>query len=183
VATNWYPDNQMFDLRAEMVGMLYGNEFNPGIGEQVLIRRIGMQICICWDGLTGSPLSDCAYCDGEGRLWLETLNTVYMAHNFGTVLNASTVIQQQDTIGMFGLSDQNRAVAYCEYSAFPDYDRYVGDLTESPDRLYELKVDVNGRLITPVVRIGKWKILAFTPHRGDYGQISYIELGLSKETL
>lgn len=180
---NYYPDNQVFDLRLEMSAILGGDENNPGIGQKVLIRRMSNKSCTCWDGFTGSPDENCAYCDGEGFLWFETLNTVYIARNFGNVLNSSTVIQQQDQIGAAGVMDQNRAVAYCQYSIFLDFQRYLDDQNKIYDKLYELDVDAAGRLITPAVRMGKWKILSFTAHRGDYGRVEWLELGLSRESL
>lgn len=179
----YYPNNQVFDLKEEFQKLLYGDELNPGIGQKVLLRRLSDKPCICWDGQTGSPDPGCRYCQGEGFLWVETLNVAYVAKNFGSVLDPSNVISRSNTSVPLGIADENRALAYLEAKAFPNYERFTSHQFRAVDKLYELKVNASGRLIQPVIRTGKWKILSFSPHRGDNGAVIYIELGIQKEYL
>jgi hypothetical protein len=176
----WYPQNRIFDLREELRTMLYGDQDNPGIGQQVLIRRLLDRHCACWDGLRGSPKPDCRYCQGEGWQFIETANVVYIARNFGSVLNPSSVIMRQQVLAPYGLTDENRALGFAEFDVFPNYERYLKPEHPSYDKVYELKVDADGELIQPVIRTAKWKISSITTHRGDNGAPQYHELGLEK---
>jgi hypothetical protein len=179
----YYPNNQVFDLRDQLSALFYGDASNPGIAQKVLVRRLSDKYCVCWNGKTGSPDSACRYCQGEGWLWVETLNSCYMAFNFGGVLNPSNVISRSSVVGPAGVTDENRALAYFEASAFPNYERYTIPTNAGIDKLYELKVDPNGRMLQPVVRTSKWKIASFTVHKGDDGEVIFCELGLEKEFL
>lgn len=179
----WYPNNQVFDLRDELKNIFYGDKTNPGIAQSVLIRRITDKRCVCWDGLQGSPEANCKYCRGEGFLWVETLNSVYVVRNFGGVLNPSSVISRQNFLSNSGYTDDNRALAYAEFDCFPNYERYLSPSHPTYDKLYELKVDANGGLIQPVIRTAKWKMRSVTPHRGDNGKVIYFEIGLESESV
>jgi len=180
---NFYPEPQTFDLRDEFHDSLFGTLIEPGIGQAVLLRRLRDQVCVCWDGITGSADAACRYCGGEGYLWEEDLKICYMARNFGGVQNPSNVISNQQNTAKWGISDENRAIAYFEYSVFPNYERYLIPQHPSYDKLYELKVDDNGNLVQPWVRTAKWSMKSVTPHRGDRGAIAMFECGLEKVTL
>lgn len=108
---------------------------------------------------------------------------MYIARNFGSVLSGSTPIPQQNDLSQIGWVDSNRAIAYCEYDVFPDYERYSNSEHPSTDKLYELKVTDTGELCIPEIRTRKWKIRSVTPHHGDWGRIEYFELGLEAEVL
>jgi len=177
---NLFPTGQTFDLRDEVHDTLFGTLLEPGIGQQVMLRRLRDQTCACWDGVSGSPNSGCRYCDGEGYLWEEDMQACYMARNFGGVQNPSNVIANQQNTAKWGISDENRAIAYFEYLVFPNYERYLIPQHPSFDKLYELKVDFDGNLVRPLVRTGKWSIKSVTPHRGDQGAVIFFELGLEK---
>lgn len=177
-----YPSSSTIDLRDELSALLYGDQLDPGIGRKVLIRRLTDRKCACQTE-KGSADSNCAYCRGEGWLWTETLNTVYIVRNFGSVLNPSNVIKNQNVTAPYGYTDENRALAYAEYTVFPNYERYLRPDHPSFDQLYELKVDENGNLIRPVVRVAKWAIKSVTPHQGDGGRIEFFELGLEKQNI
>jgi hypothetical protein len=178
-----YASNQVFDLRTEFSALLYGDAFNPGIAQPVLIRRLSDKKCICFDTLRGSPDPHCKYCQGEGFLWVETLNNCYVARNFGSVLNPANVISRQNFTAPTGIDDENRALAYFEYSVFPNYERYTIPTHPAFDKLYELKVDAGGNVLQPVIRTAKWSIQSLTVHRGDLGAPIYTEIGMQKEYL
>ncbi len=101
----------------------------------------------------------------------------------GSVLGASTGVSQQDSQTAWGMSDEERALAYFEFDVFPNYERYLQPSLPSWDKLYELKVDCDGCLIQPVIRVSKWKIKSVTPHRGDRGRVEFFEVGLEKQTV
>jgi hypothetical protein len=182
-SNQWYQSNQVLNLRDELDDLFNGNQDNPGIAQYVLIRRLLDQNCVCWDGTTGSPQPECKYCQGEGFLFVETLNLVYIARNFGSVLNPASVINRQEFLSQYGQTDENRALGFAQYDCFPNYERYLKPEHPSYDKLYELKVDDDGSLVQPVVRTAKWKMRSVTPHRGDNSAIIYHELGLEKENL
>ena len=177
---NFYPQNQTFDLREQIHAMLFGDASDPGIGQKILLRRLRDTLCACWDGVSGSPTPTCAYCDGEGFLWEEDIQTGYLARNTGSTLGPSNVIANQQNTAKWGIGDENRAVCYFEAQVFPNYERYLRPDHPSFDKLYELKVDLSGRMVTPLVRTAKWSMKSVTPHRGDNGAVSHFEVGLEK---
>jgi len=183
ISQKYYPRSSVFSLREQLVDLLYGDKDNPGIGQAVLVRRLFDEHCVCWDGLRGSPDPHCRYCDGEGYLFVETLNIAYLARNFGSVLNPATVISRQEGQADYGITDENRALGFCQHDVFPNYERYLKPEHPAFDKLYELKVDAQGRLVRPVVRTAKWKMLSVTPHRGDNGEICLFEIGCQKENV
>ncbi len=181
---SYYPRTRTFDLRREMHDFLFGNYEEAGKGRPLLLRRIKDQKCVCWDPVTSSSNNPaCRYCTGEGFLWTETLETGYVARNFGSVLNPAAVISSQDKLNMAGYGDENRALAFFEFSVFPNYERYTIPTHPTNDSLYELRVDPDGTMTRPVVRVAKWQIRSVTPHQGDNGRVEYFECGLDSESL
>jgi hypothetical protein len=182
MSVQFYPNDAPISLRDELKSILYGDILEPGKGRPVLIRRLTDQKCVC-QVEQGSIDSNCAYCGGEGWLWSETLNTTYIAKNFGTVLNASNVIKSQSALSLYGYTDENRAVAYVEYDVFPNYERYLRPDHPAYDSIYEIKVDESGNMVRPVVRTAKWALKSVTPQHGDFGRIEFFELGLEKQNV
>ena len=182
-AYNFYPKTGSFDLREEIHGILHGDELGDGVGRSILIRRIKDQTCVCFDKSKGSTNPGCRYCLGEGYMWTETLNFGYLGRNLGSVLGSSTVISNQNALANFGTSDDGKALAYFEYDVFPNYERYLRPDHPTCDKLFELKVDDNGNLVQPIIRVAKWKMRSVTPHQGDRGRIEFFECGLDKENL
>jgi len=180
---DFYPEPKAFDLRDELATILHGDFTQPGVAQKVLVRRIRDQKCVCFETSTGSPDPTCRYCGGEGFLWRETMEDTYVAKNFGSVINPSAVISEQNAVAAVGTLDENRCLAFFEYTAFPNYERYLRPDHPVCDKLYELKVDFEGRLVYPLVRTAKWKIKSLTPHRGDNGRVEFFEVGCEKESL
>lgn len=177
---NLYSPSSSIDLRDELRQLLYGDMTSQGVGRPVLLRRLTDTRCACASE-AGSADSGCPYCQGEGWLWVETLHTSYLAKNYGTVLGAASVIQRQNFLASIGYTDENRALAYLEHTVFLNYERYLRPEHPSFDKLYELKVDANGKLVRPAVRTAKWNIRSVTPHHGDGGRIEFFEVGLEKQ--
>lgn len=187
----YYPELRTFDLRDELDGLLFGGWENAPIGAPVIVRRILDQRCTCYDQPPdpGSANPNCKYCQGEGYLWKEDLETAYIGRNVGSVLNPTSVISQDNSVTPIGITDDSRALAWMRYSAFPNWERYIKPEHPTYDKLYELKVDDNGEIVhTPstadgYLRVAKWEIRSFNPHRGDYSRVEFFELGLQKEIL
>ena len=180
---DFYPEMATFDVREEIHNILFGDYSKPGIGQPVLLRRIKNQRCACFDDPTGSPGTDCTFCEGEGYLWLETPAVMRIAKNFGSVIGSSVSIPQTNVLASAGVIDDSRAVAWCEYDVFPDYERYLIPSHPTYDKLYELKVDDEGEVIVPHIRVRKWKMKSVTPIQGQNGRIEFFECGLSTESL
>jgi len=145
----FYPEMQQFDVRDELDKLLLGCYENAPIAQSVLIRRIQDTHCPCWDAGSGSPNSHCAFCQGEGYKWTEDLQLAYMARNFGGVLNPSTVISRQNEVTDYGLTDENRALAYLRYTAFPHYERYLRPTTPPLTSFTSSKWRTTARWLTP----------------------------------
>jgi hypothetical protein len=75
----------------------------------------------------------------------------------------------------WGYSDPDRATAFCEYTVFPDYERYTLQTHSAFDKLYELKVDSDGQTVRPILRSSKWKVMNVSPIHGDNGWVEYFE--------
>jgi hypothetical protein len=178
----FYPEMMAFDLREEFEWMLLGNFEEPGVGRPILYRKLTDIFCLCWDGLTGSPDPNCVYCQGEGFQFTEVQEIAYLAKNFGSVLGGATQIGQQSQLPEFGYSDSNKAIAYMRWDSIPDYERYMIPSKKAPDKLYELKVQDDGSLLRPIIRLDKWYVRNVTPHHGAGGRVEYFELGIEKIT-
>ena len=183
MSNDFYPELASFDLREEFEKLLYGSYDGPPIYQTVMVRFIQDEKCACFDANSGSPDALCPWCNGEGFLFDEVLKDCYIARNWGNVLNPSSVIQRQNFLGPYGYTDENRAMAYMDYKAFPRYERYLKPEHPTYDKLYELKVDDNGELSYPLVRVAKWNMKSVTAHHGDWGRIEYFEIGLEKQNI
>jgi hypothetical protein len=183
MSQDFYQQTQGYDLRDELAEMLHGGYQTVPIGRPVILRKISDTHCACWNELTGSPDPSCRACQGEGYQFTETMETAYIARNFGSPLGASTVIQQQNALSPVGYTDSNRAIAYLEYFVFPNYERYTRSENPAQDSLYEVKVNDSGEPVYPIVRTAKWKIASVTPHHGDWGRVELFECGLQKTNL
>lgn len=178
---SFYPEMTTFDLRKEFSDLLLGTFEEPGIGRPVIYRKLSNTTCACFDKLNGSPDPNCTYCQGEGYLFTETMETVYIAKNFGSVLGGATQIGQQTQLADAGYMDSNRCLIYMFWYSIKDYERYLIPSTKAPDKIYELKPqDAGGDPVLPLIRLDKWAIRSCTPHNGDHGRVEYIELGMEK---
>lgn len=187
MSMNFYSDGDatQIDLREELHAIIFGRVDLTPQGKQVILRRMMDQVCVaCWDEHAGaSTRANCPYCGGEGHMWSETFETVYIAHGVAPVYKPGilgTGIYPQDS---YGYTDPNKATMYAEYSVYPDYEKYTVQVNKSYDKMYELKVDMNGNTVHPIVKAAKWKLLSVTPIFGDYGRVEYFELGTEKENV
>lgn len=179
---DFYPDTPNIDLRDELHALLFGRADLIPQGRPFVLRQMTDTRCVCWDTTSGgSRTPSCRYCGGEGYYWTETQWTMWMASGVAPVYKPGFLASGQYPQAQIGYTDPNRGTAYCEFNVFPNYERYTLPANPSPDKLYALKVDVNGNTMIPLVRTSKWKILNVTPLFGDFGRIEFFELSLEKE--
>lgn len=179
-----FGDMTNIDLREEMHAILFGRADLLAQGRPFILRRMTDTKCVCWDSTTGgSKTPNCRYCGGEGYYWTETEHTMWLASGVAPVYKPGFLANGQYPQAQLGYTDPNRGTCYCEYTTFPDYERYTLPANPAPDKLYALKVNDSGARHYPAVRTSKWKILNVTPLHGDFGRIEFFELSLEKEII
>jgi hypothetical protein len=184
MSMNFYStgDATAIDLRTELHSLIYGRVDITPQGKQVVLRRMLDQTCpTCWDPKAGaSTRPDCPYCDGEGFMWSETLENMFIAHGVAPIYKPGILGTGQYPQGDYGYTDPGKASIYAEYSVYPNYEKYTLQVNPAYDKLFELKVDAYGNTVFPHTRSAVWKLLSVTPIFGDYGRVEYFELGAEK---
>jgi hypothetical protein len=107
----------------------------------------------------GSNNPHCRYCDGEGYMWSERIIKICFFRGVAPVYKPGNLATGQYPQADTGYLASDRATVFCEYSVFPNYERYTNDEQARYDMLYELKVAASGRTVSPLVRTAKWEIL------------------------
>lgn len=176
------PPNRI-DLREELHAIIYGRADMVPQGAKIVLRRLTDDHCECWDKLTGGPRQNCSFCKGEGWEFRETEETMVMFAGKAPLFQGGLLGNGQFPFTATGYDDPNKGTAICEYSVFPDYERFLIRKDKAWDRIYELKVDDLGNVVYPQIRTSKWKIVTVTPMRGDFSRVEYFVLGLEKEYL
>lgn len=177
-----FDDLTNIDLREEMHALLYGRVDLLAQGRPFILRVLSDTHCVCWDVSSGgSKTPNCRYCGGEQYYWTEKSVIMWMAQGVAPVYKPGFLANGQYPQASLGYTDPNRATAYCEYTVFPNWERYTYPNNQTPDKMYALKVDDDGNQVIPVVRTSKWKILNVVPLHGDFGRVEFFELTLEKE--
>lgn len=180
----FYTDTPNIDLREEMHAILFGRVDILPQGRPFILRRMTDVHCVCWDPVSGgSKTPDCRYCGGEQYYWTETPFTMWMAQGVAPVYKPGFLANGQYPQSQLGYTDPNRGTCYCEWTVFPDYERYTLPSNPAPDKLYSLKVNADGSEQFPNVRDSKWKIMNVVPLHGDFGRVEFFELTLEKEII
>ena len=179
----YFPDESAIDLREEMDALLFGRVDVTPIGRQVILRRVTNEKCVCWDETSGGPDRDCIYCDGEGYLWTETQETMCIFRGIAPVYKPGVMASGMYPQAEYGYTDPNNGTAFARFDCFLNYERYTIPEHLSYDKLYEIKVNLEGSISYPLSRAIKWKILSVVPVQGDFGRIEYFELALEKENV
>ena len=188
---DFYGSSGSIDLRTELSDLLRGREDLIGQGREVLLRRLTDDTCpACWDPTSGGTTrQNCKYCQGEGYLWRETVELVYMTRGVAPVYKPGNLGTGKYPQADYGYADPNRATCFIEAITpegrlvFPNYERYTRQEHKSYDKLFELKVDAEGGTSHPLVRTAVWKVLTLVPYHGDYGRVEFFELGLEKSNI
>ena len=188
---DFYSDSTDIDLRQELSALLRGRADVVAQGREILLRRVADAHCpVCWDETSGGTTrQNCKYCQGEGYLWTETVELVFMTRGVAPVYKPGNLGTGKYPQADYGYADPNRATCYIEAytpggrATFPNYERYTFQQHTSYDKLFELKVDQDGNTCQPLVRTAKWKVLTVVPYHGDGGRVEMIELGLEKENI
>lgn len=188
---DFYSDQGGIDLREELSALLRGRVDVVPQGREVILRRITDDRCpACWDKVSGGTTRQmCKYCQGEGFLWRETRELVYMVRGVAPIYKPGNLGTGKYPQAGYGYVDPNRGTCYIEAvtpegrSLFPDYERYTLPSHDSYDTLFELKADDEGGTAQPLIRVAKWKVLTLVPYHGDFGRVEFFELGLEKQNV
>jgi hypothetical protein len=184
---DFYPNLSSVDLRDEMHGLLFGTPDQPPQGIPVILRLLSDTHCACWDQTSGGSRGHCPYCQGEGYQFTESLQTMKIFYGVAPVYKPGFLASGDYPQMQLGNVDPNRATIYCEYDVFPDWERYTFGNKKAFDKIYELKVNDDGSLISngagQPVRVAKWKVLNLTPLRGDHGRVEFFELSCERESI
>jgi hypothetical protein len=92
-------------------------------------------------------------------MWSERIIKICFFRGVAPVYKPGNLATGQYPQGDMGYVSSDRATSFCEYSVFPNYERYTNDEQARYDMLYELKVAASGRTVSPLVRTAKWEIL------------------------
>jgi hypothetical protein len=178
------------DLRMAMHTTIFGSATFIGQGRPFVLRELTNTVCTaCWSKNDGnSSVSNCIYCDGEGYQFTERVITAILTAGIAPVYKAGVFGTGQYPEAAYGATDPTKATIYCEWNIFPNYEKYTLPSFDEPDKMFEIKVDPNGRpMYDPTsrqpIRIGKWKLLSVTPLFGDYGRVEYFELSCEKSII
>jgi hypothetical protein len=182
------PYQSTTDMRVQMHVVLFGSDDFIAQGQPVILRELTNDTCMaCWSKLEGnSSRSNCPYCDGEGYVFRERFLTMALFPGVAPVYKPGVLGSGQYPNAAYGYTDPERATGYCEWNVWLNYERYTKPDNEAPNKLYQLKVDINGNTVWEIpnkvpVRAAKWRILSVTPILGDHGRVEYFELGCEKE--
>lgn len=178
---DFYPQISNVDFREEFSAVLRGRIDIVAQGREVLFRFLTDTPCICYNTQTGSGTLGCSYCQGEGYSFYEQPILIYIARGVAPVYKPGFLATGQYPQTSYGYTDPNRATGYCEYTVFPDYEKYINGTKKSFDKLYELKVGDQGGIAYPITKTDKWKLMTLTPLHGDNGRIEFFELALEHE--
>lgn len=184
---DFYGDNlaSNIDLRFEFDKILFGGIDVVAQGRQMVLREFTDTPCpYCWDPVTSSArISNCPYCHGEAYQFTERVVTMALYAGIAPVYKPGVQGTGQYPTADYGTTDPDKASAFARYDTWPNYERFTFPQNAINNKLYELKVDFNGRTVQPLVRAAKWKMLSITPMHGDFGRVEYFECGLEKETV
>lgn len=178
---DFYPTSSGIDLRDEMHRMIYGGMGVIGQGRPVLLRHLTDTPCACVQP-NGSADDQCPYCQGEGFQFWETQEYLYIARGVAPIYKPGYLATGNYPQASYGYTDPNRATGFCEYTVFPDYERYINGQKKTVDKVYELKPNIDGSgPLLPLTRMTKWKVLSLTPLHGDQGRVEFFECALESE--
>jgi hypothetical protein len=179
---DFYGTSRSIDMREELRAILFGRMDMTPQGQEIILRRLTDTKCECWDKVTGGTADpNCSFCQGEGYKFYETLETMVLFSGKAPLYLSGYLGTGNFPFSQTGFDDPNKATAVCQYTVFTDYERYVARDDKPLNKLFELKVDDNGRTVYPIVRAGKWKVVNVVPIKGDFGRIEFFVLGLDKE--
>jgi len=164
------------DVRQEFLNLLYGNYPEIAKGHYVVLRRLQRDSnnekikCSCFDEL-GEVDKDifCPICWGVGYLWTEEWLLTYSW--YANRNDASNAFLNQ--ILPPGMMDVPAKIFCAEYDC---------DIKED-DRIFEVSLNVEGNVITPVFREEAFKVIYSYPYRLDTGRIEYFKLFVHSEKL
>jgi hypothetical protein len=168
---NYYPSSASsgsteVDLRQELIDMFNGTSLEIPKAQDGLLRRMRRDSsgelvkCSCVDSLTKEPLLDrfCPVCYGEGNLWDEENLQLYRTFVLGDKQGALKA--QLLDLGLINIP----IVVF--------YTRYDSNIT-TDDKIVTLELDNEGDVVSPLTRLGVYRIKSAWDYRADNGRIEY----------
>lgn len=159
------------DLRKENIDTFSGSIYEIPKAYKVLIRRFRRNetnqriSCTCNVAREGQVMQECNICLGEGYLWDEHYVDTFRVE-IGT---------DQEKVGASLLTDIGRTKKqFCKF--------YLQNsvTVEYEDKVIELKLDVEGKIVRPEIRSVVWTINTLHEKRSDNGRLEYIILYCKK---
>ncbi len=153
------------DLRAELDDLFFGYSNGIRHGYLVLIRRMRRdsngvaEACTCLGELTREADPDCSYCLGEGYLFDESWLWTYSMYG------------ASDTGLVSKITYMPPGAVRVDYKIF--FFRYDSDI-QYGDKIVEVKLDEDGNLVVPYVRVAIYKPQTINKYRSDNSRIEYI---------
>jgi hypothetical protein len=178
------------DMRETLHDLIFGSVDTMGQGRPFILRELTDTVCpACWSKDAGNTKrANCVYCSGEGYQFRERLLKMIMFQGVAPIYKPAILGSGQYPNASYGYSDPEKATVYCEYSVWPNYERYTLPSNSAPNKLFGIKVGNAGEVVYNFttklpIRTDKWKILSVTPIYGDQGRLEYHELGCEKEVI
>jgi hypothetical protein len=82
-----------------------------------------------------SSPAHCRYCDGEAYMWRERVVKLIVFRGVAPVYKPGNLATGQYPQADFGSVEPDKATVYCEYSVFPDYEKFTNDSMARYDML------------------------------------------------
>jgi len=158
------------DFRADLHEMLWTNKR----GEYILFRRAAIENgapkrCECRkDNRSNEPDRDirCSICDGLGYYYTDYITRAYVNH--------SSAYSQYVRIKDVGAAKTEYQTIYFEWNFLSQITGNDTDIPNRFDRVYQLKADLAGNLLSPTEIREAYEVLSVDPYRLDNnGRIEY----------
>lgn len=161
-------------MRDEMINTLQGKSPEMAKKMPALLRKMrrddsGLLVpCECVDLVTHEQDKDnfCPLCHGDGHKWDEKYMDVYKVAIKSDVGNATK--ERSFDAGMLNISVTDF------------YTDYAEPVTED-DKVVELVLDLEGRVIKPAKRLKLHRIVSVIDYRADNGRVEYLKIGCFEE--
>lgn len=169
------------DLRAELIKILDGDEYNVGVSIPMIYRYLNpTSRCACNQADWGGRIDPkCKYCDNEGYLWTEYGIQGYMSQGAVTM-----------KVGDINVPNIEKPVFLDQADSASVYLRWTLDFTpKDGDKLYRLRLNSDGSVYYRVdaegnryfERLEKYIVEDAVRIFGDSGNLIYYRLIVKKD--
>lgn len=155
------------DLRSEFDYMINGGDGFLAHGQYFILRRMRRNTegvimkCVCRDSFTNEPGRDygsCAYCLGEGNLFDEEI-----VRGYRQIITSAGTDKSSKSKHAFGVVFSPATNFYLSYDIAPTVQ----------DKIITLRLDRDGRVLSPISREEYYEINLVRDLRSDQGRVEY----------